>query len=68
PRRLGGDYLGVDVNVAARVGEAAGAGELLASLQVVEHLEAERFDLGRAKRLRAAGAPSDLRVRRISRL
>src|SRR3954447_23394490 len=29
PRRLGGDYLGVDVNIAARVGAAAGAEELL---------------------------------------
>lgn len=67
PRRLGGDYLGVDVNIAARVGEAAGAGELLASLQVVEQLDAERFDLGRAKRLRAQGAPSDLRICRIRR-
>lgn len=26
PRRLGSDYFGVDVNVAARVAEAAGAG------------------------------------------
>ena len=31
PRRVGGDYLGVDVNIAARVGEAAKAGEVLVS-------------------------------------
>src|SRR4051794_2127082 len=29
PRRLGGDYFGVDVNVAARVADAAGPGEVL---------------------------------------
>ena len=31
PRKLGGDYLGVAVNVAARVAEAAKAGEVLIS-------------------------------------
>ncbi len=31
PRRLGGDYLGMDVNIAARLGEKAGPGEILVS-------------------------------------
>lgn len=31
PRRIGGDYLGVDVNIAARLAEKAGAGEILVS-------------------------------------
>ncbi|WP_010542425.1 adenylate/guanylate cyclase domain-containing protein [Dietzia alimentaria] len=31
PRRIGDDYLGVDVNIAARLGEKAGAGEILVS-------------------------------------
>ncbi len=31
PRRLGSDYFGVDVNVAARVADAAGAGQVLVS-------------------------------------
>jgi adenylate cyclase len=31
PRRLGGDYFGVDVNIAARVAEAAAPGEVLVS-------------------------------------
>src|SRR5438067_8206804 len=31
PRRLGGDFLGVDVNIAARVGDAAKAGEVVVS-------------------------------------
>jgi adenylate cyclase len=38
PRLLGGDYLGVDVNVAARVAAAAGAGEVLVSDVVREQL------------------------------
>ena len=31
PRKLGGDYLGVDVNIAARVGDAAKADQVLVS-------------------------------------
>lgn len=65
PRKLGGDYLGVDVNVAARIGAAAGGGELLVSEPVRERLDAERFDVGRAKRLKAPGAPRELRVSRV---
>ena len=68
PRRVGGDYLGVDVNVAARVGESARAGQLLASDVACEMLDEGRFELGRSKRLRASGAPKDLRVREVSAL
>lgn len=67
PRRFGGDYLGVDVNIAARVGDFAKAGEVVVSTPVLERLEGERFEVGRSKRLRADGAPSELRVARISR-
>ena len=67
PRRLGGDYLGVDVNVAARVGEAAGADEVLVSERACEMLEPDGFDLGKAKKLKAPGAPSDMRVRAVKR-
>lgn len=31
PRRIGDDYLGMDVNIAARLGEKAGTGEILVS-------------------------------------
>jgi adenylate cyclase len=62
PRRLGGDYLGVDVNIAARVAEAASEGELLASAPVVERLDPERFEARRRRRFRAKGAPKDLQV------
>ncbi|MCW3017664.1 MAG: putative adenylyl cyclase class-3/4/guanylyl cyclase [Solirubrobacterales bacterium] len=69
PRKLGGDFLGVDVNVAARVAEAAKGGEILISDPVADHLEADghafAYKLGRRRRLKAAGAPRDLRVRRV---
>lgn len=66
PRKLGGDYLGVDVNVAARVGEAAGAAEVLVSQPACAKLDPVRFDFGRAKRLKASGAPRELRVSAVT--
>jgi adenylate cyclase len=62
PRRIGSDYLGVDVNIAARVAEAAKAGEVLASDTACEQLESSHFELGRSRRLRATGAPKELSV------
>lgn len=67
PRKLGGDYLGVDVNVAARVGEAARAGQVLISEPAAELLDLKDLKLGRAKALRAQGAPKGLRVKAVSR-
>lgn len=70
PRRLGGDYLGVDVNVAARVADAAKADQVLVSDVLLAQLdagEAAELRASRAKRLRADGAPRDLRVVSISR-
>jgi adenylate cyclase len=66
PRRLGGDYLGVDVNVAARVGEAAGAQELLVSEPALLLLDQTQLSAGRAKTLRAQGAPKGLRIRSVA--
>jgi adenylate cyclase len=67
PRLLGGDYLGVDVNIAARVGDAAKAGEVVVSDPVLERLDPENLRVGRSKRLRADGAPRELRYTRVSR-
>jgi adenylate cyclase len=39
PRKLGGDYLGVDVNIAARVAQKAAGGEILASQTTVDLLD-----------------------------
>jgi adenylate cyclase len=68
PRKLGGDYLGVDVNIAARVAEAAKAGEVLVSDAVAERIDTDELRTGRPKRLRADGAPRQMHVRRVSRL
>jgi adenylate cyclase len=67
PRKLGGDYLGVDVNVAARVVSAAKADQVLVSDVLLAQIDGDRVRAGRAKRLRADGTPSDLRVASVTR-
>lgn len=62
PRKLGGDFLGVDVNIAARVAEAAGGGEVLVSETACANLDESAFRLRRKRRFRAKGAPRDLSV------
>lgn len=62
PRKVGGDYLGVDVNVAARVADAAKPGEILVSQAVCEELDAEAMTLKRKRRFKAKGAPKELEV------
>ena len=62
PRPLGGDYFGVDVNIAARVAAAAGPGELLISQTARQRLEDESVQLRRKWRFQAKGAPEDLKV------
>ena len=65
PRRVGGDYLGVDVNIAARVGECAKAGEVLVSDPARAAMDGGEFEFGRPRRLRESGAPRDLSVRSV---
>ena len=67
PRRLGGDYLGIDVNIAARVAEAAKAGEVLVTEDAAAQLDPVALRTGKAKRLRAEGAPRQLQVMPVSR-
>jgi class 3 adenylate cyclase len=67
PRKVGSDYLGVDVNVAARVAEQAKGGEVLVSEPTWDLVARDDLHASRAKRLRADGAPRDLRVRAVSR-
>jgi adenylate cyclase len=66
PRRVGGDYLGVDVNIAARVGECAKAGEVLVSDPARAAMDGEEFAFGRRRRLRESGAPRDLAVHSVT--
>jgi adenylate cyclase len=67
PRQLGGDYLGVDVNIAARVADAAKADQVLVSDGALSRIDADALIVGRPKRLKAQGAPRDLRVVEVSR-
>jgi len=62
PRKVKGDFLGVDVNIAARVGACAEGGEVLISGPAREELEGRHFRFGKPRELDAPGAPPDLTV------
>jgi class 3 adenylate cyclase len=62
PRKVKGDFLGVDVNIAARVGDCAEGGEVLISETVRDQLDGRRFRFGRSRELAAPGAPADLTI------
>jgi adenylate cyclase len=66
PKRLGDDYFGVDVNIAARVAEAAAAGELLVSDTTLEGVDGAYAS--RKKLLfRGKGVPRDVTVHVLKR-
>jgi adenylate cyclase len=67
PRKLGGDYLGVDVNIAARVVDAAKPQQVLVSEVSCRALDETLFDIAKPKRLKAPGAPKELRVSEVER-
>lgn len=59
PRKVGRDYLGVDVNIAARLAEAAEPGEILISDRTLRALDGSAIE-ARERSFSAKGAPSDL--------
>jgi adenylate cyclase len=61
PRKIGGDYLGVDVNIAARLCEAARGNEVLISDAVRSHLH-RRKGLRRPPRRELDGVPKGLEI------
>jgi class 3 adenylate cyclase len=74
PQRIGSDWLGVDVNITARVMECAGKGGVVISGSTLEHFTREQLDeLGvHAKRLRRpmfanrlSGVPPDITIYRL---
>ncbi len=67
PERIGDDYFGVDVNIAARVAEAAHAGEILASDTALADLDRDRFDTKRKLLFRAKGVPPEVKVYSVRR-
>jgi adenylate cyclase len=60
PRCIGGDYLGVDVNVAARIAEEAKGDEILVSDRVLELLGDNAPKAERKRRFKVKGVPRDL--------
>jgi adenylate cyclase len=66
PRKLGGDYLGVDVNIAARLAEAAKPGEILVSDSTLAAIDPTTVRV-KNRRFRAKGAPADLAAHVIKR-
>ena len=66
PRKVGGDYLGVDVNIAARLAEAARPDEILVSDTALAGL-AEDGVRAKRRRFRAKGAPKDLVAHSVER-
>ena len=75
PQRIGSDWLGVDVNVAARVMERATRGGLIVSGQTLDRIPAQEFELlgvsvKRVRRQvfapRQSGVPADLVMYRVT--
>lgn len=65
PRSIGGDYLGVDVNVAARLVEKASADEILVSEPALAGLDGKAISVRTKKTFRwtrVKGVPDGLRV------
>ena len=61
PRKIGGDYLGVDVNIAARLAENAGADEILVSETLLEKLgDQDGLDVKKKRKFKVKGVPKDM--------
>ncbi len=66
PRKLGRDYLGVDVNIAARLVEAAGPDEILVSDRTLQRLDASKVNATRL-RFTAKGVPAGFAAHAVNR-
>ncbi len=67
PRKIGGDYFGVDVNIAARLAEAAEPGDVMVSDQTLRALDGVTVTATR-RPFNATGAPSELVAYVVERL
>jgi adenylate cyclase len=66
PRKIGGDYLGVDVNVAARLMEHAKSEEIVVSDAALDLVDTDELKV-RRRRLRAKGTPKELTTYAVDR-
>ena len=62
PRKVGKDYFGVDVNIAARIADGAEPGELLLSDAALESVGPKAISVEERPLLDAKGVPEDFRV------
>jgi adenylate cyclase len=62
PRKVGKDYFGVDVNIAARVADGAGANELLLSAAALESADPKSLSISERPLLDAKGVPEEFQV------
>jgi adenylate cyclase len=62
PRKVGKDYFGVDVNIAARVADGAEANELLLSGAALEAAEDSNLSISERPLLDAKGVPEEFQV------
>ena len=69
PRKLGGDYVGIDLSLVAAVGESARAGQVLVSAPALEQLDPvpSEWRVGRRKRLRRRRSTGELHVATVRR-
>jgi adenylate cyclase len=66
PRKLGGDYFGVDVNIAARLAEQAAPDEVLVSDAALHHLDTDDLKVKKKRRFKVKGVPDDLQAYSIT--
>ncbi|MCW3069634.1 MAG: pH-sensitive adenylate cyclase [Solirubrobacterales bacterium] len=66
PRKIGGDYFGIDVNIAARLAEAAEPGEILVSDSTLAALDGLALTATQ-RPFTAKGAPQDLAAHVVHR-
>jgi class 3 adenylate cyclase len=66
PRKLGGDYFGVDVNIAARLAEQASPDEVLVSDAALGDLETDDLKVKKKRRFKVKGVPDDLQAYSIT--
>jgi class 3 adenylate cyclase len=62
PRKVGKDYFGIDVNIAARVADGAGPNELLLSGAALEAADAGSLSVSERPLLDAKGVPEEFQV------
>ena len=66
PRKLGGDYFGVDVNIAARLAEQASPDEVLVSDAALRDLDTDKLKVKKKRRFKVKGVPDDLQAYSIT--